>query len=176
MSSLLRPDYYLKRYDLVHPEALRKLGIRVLIVDIDNTLVPARSPMADEPAKRFIRALKEAGVQPVVVSNNMPGRIRALSSQLGVHCFTFSLKPSSRGYKKALQMYGASAREAAILGDQLLTDILGGSRMGMTTILVDPISRKENFFSRFSRMAETRLWKRLAEQNIIRKGHYYGSL
>ena len=46
----------------------------------------------------------------------------------------------------------------------------------MTTILVDPISRRENFFSQFSRMAETRLWKRLAEQNIIRKGHYYGSL
>lgn len=176
MKSRFHPDCYFRSYHDVRPDLLKKHGIRLLIVDIDNTLVPSHQAHADENAVHFIEELRRNGMETAVVSNNVASRIQSISDELHVSCFPFALKPTRHGYLKAMHAFHVTAAETAVLGDQLLTDIWGGKRMGMLCILVDPLSPKDNFFGAINRVLEEGLFHILEKKHILKKGNYYGKL
>lgn len=128
-------------------------NIKVIIFDIDNTLVPHGKPSTPE-VKRFIEGLLEKGLTVCLLSNNCKKRVEIFNHDLKLFAIYRGMKPLSKYFKIILRKYNAMPQETAIIGDQLLSDILGGNLMGMFTILVSPISSKESLIVKPKRWLE----------------------
>ena len=128
-------------YDIDY-EALYRQGIRGLIFDIDNTLVPHGAP-ADARAIALFKKLFETGFKCCLLSNNKPPRVEMFNSPIGAHLICKANKPSVTGYRKAMEAMGTDTSDTLFVGDQLFTDVWGAKRTGIPNILVAPIHPKE---------------------------------
>ncbi len=146
-------------------EALRARGVRGIITDLDNTLAGARTPAAPPEVAEWLNRVRKGGFRIVIVSNNRRSRVSAFAEPLGIPFIYSARKPLTRSFRQALGLMELSAREAAVVGDQLLTDVLGGRRLGLHTILVSPIAPREEGWAtkinrRFERWVRSRLLKK----------------
>lgn len=123
-------------------ERLYREGYRGIIFDIDNTLVPHGAP-ADRKAVALFSRLKEIGFQCCLVSNNKKPRVDMFNKDIKVHTVFLAHKPLSGGYRKAMELMGTDKKNTLVIGDQIFTDLWGGSFMGLKTIMVQPINPKE---------------------------------
>jgi HAD superfamily phosphatase (TIGR01668 family) len=156
----LRPD---SRSDTVYAISLKALharGIRGVILDLDNTLVPWGAREAPPELRGWIAAGRAEGLQFCIVSNNRGARVARLAAALGLPAVTGALKPRRGALRRALGVMGTTPATTALIGDQLFTDILGGNRLGLHTILVRPQSRKEFVLTRAVRWAERLVGRR----------------
>ena len=120
--------------------ALKASGIRLLLADLDNTLVPYGVTLPTDSVRAWKRQLEEVGITLFVLSNNRrPDRPRIFSRGLDVPFIGHAGKPGVAGFCKAMEQMGVTAEQTALVGDQIFTDVLGGNRAGVTTILVKPI-------------------------------------
>ncbi|MCD8005128.1 MAG: YqeG family HAD IIIA-type phosphatase [Oscillospiraceae bacterium] len=120
--------------------ALAAAGVRVLLADLDNTLVPYGVPLPTQALRDWNRSLAAAGVTLFVLSNNRhTQRPCVFCESLGVPYLGHAGKPKTGGFYKALEQMEVKPAQAAVVGDQIFTDILGGNRAGIATILVRPI-------------------------------------
>ena len=118
-------------------------GIRGMIFDIDNTLVPHGGP-ADERAKRLFSDLREMGMETCLLSNNKEPRVASFARAVGgSHYIYKGNKPGIRGYQRAMELMGTDTGNTVFVGDQLFTDVWGARRAGIYSILVKPIHPKE---------------------------------
>jgi len=154
----------------ITPELLTRLGIRAVILDLDNTLVPWHGEALDEAVEDWIRQLRAAGFRLCIASNtHRPGRLRRLAERLQVLYATRVAKPRRGGFVRAMAAMQALPEETAVIGDQLLTDIWGGNRCRLLTILVNPLSPKEFIATRvISRSVERWLLARFTARGWIR--------
>ncbi|MEC0230541.1 YqeG family HAD IIIA-type phosphatase [Paenibacillus alba] len=130
-------------------------GVRGIITDLDNTLVGARDPHATPELIEWLKQLQKMGFKVVIVSNNNHGRVSAFAEPLGIPFIHRAKKPTNGSFHKAMRLLGTNTRQTAVIGDQMLTDVLGGNRMGLYTILVQPISiQDEGFFTKINRRIE----------------------
>lgn len=124
----------------VTPGFLARHGLRALALDMDNTLVRWHSLDVPPEVDEWVEALHAASVGMCIVSNShSPRRVRRLAERLRISWVPSGGKPSIRGFRRAMAALGSTPGQTAVLGDQLLTDILGGNRAGLRTVLVDPI-------------------------------------
>ena len=124
----------------IRPEALAARGIRLLLADLDNTLVPYGVPGPTEAIRAWARSLEGAGVTLVILSNNRsPHRAKRFAQALGVPFLGHAGKPKARSFFRAMEEMGCTPAETAIVGDQIFTDIWGGNNAGVSTLLVEPI-------------------------------------
>lgn len=136
------PDRYVASTYVIDFEKLYKNGIRGLIFDIDNTLVLHGAP-ADERAIRLFKRLKEIGFSCCLISNNQEKRVRTFNEPIQVDYVYNAHKPSTKNYKKAMEIMGTDVSDTVFIGDQLFTDVWGAKRTGIPSILVRPIHPKE---------------------------------
>ena len=134
------PDEYLDSTYSIDFDELAAEGYKGVLFDIDNTLVPHGAP-ADDRAKRLFAHLGEIGMDYCVISNNP--RVKPFADAVQAKYIEDAHKPSTRNYKKAMQMMGCDEKNSLFVGDQLFTDVWGAKRAGMRTILVKPIHPKE---------------------------------
>ncbi|WP_409341411.1 YqeG family HAD IIIA-type phosphatase [Paenibacillus sp. MBLB4367] len=135
--------------------ALRRAGIRGVITDLDNTLVGAKEPVATPKLVEWLNGLRESGFQVVIVSNNSEARVSKFAEPLTVPFIYSARKPMNVAFHKAMGIMGVTPQQTAVVGDQMLTDVLGGNRLGLFTILVQPIALKdEGFFTKINRTIE----------------------
>ena len=121
------------------PELLRERGIRLLMLDFDNTIVPYTT---NEPAERmetWLTAMLASEIRICVVSNSKRDRVRIFCQKYGIPCITHAKKPFSKGINQCLAKYNIPAGEAALVGDQIFTDTLGANCAGVTSVLVKAI-------------------------------------
>lgn len=124
----------------ISPAALAGRGIRLLLADLDNTLVPYGVPEPDQALRDWTAALAAEGITLFVLSNNRkPNRPRRFSEALGVPFIGHAGKPKAASFHRAMAQMGCTPAQTAIVGDQIFTDILGGRSAGVTTLLVEPI-------------------------------------
>lgn len=143
-------------------------GLRALILDLDNTLVPWHGREVAPEIEAWIRSMREGGIQLCIVSNtHRPGRLKELAALLGVQFVPSGGKPRRRGFFRAMEAMGSTAEETAVVGDQVMTDIWGGNRSGLLTILVDPLSQREFIGTR----VVSRSVERLVLQLLEKRGH-----
>ena len=154
MGRFVTPDAYIESIYSISPEGLIKMGIKGLILDIDNTLVPTYTKNADIKVKAFLDNMKKNGIKTAIVSNAKQGRVEQFCRHLDVDYFYNALKPLKKGYRQAIENMGLRPCDVAIAGDQLFTDILGGNLLGMKTLLIKPIDRNEPFMIRLMRLFE----------------------
>lgn len=135
-------------------ELLRTNNIKGLILDVDNTLVAQYIKTPDQKLIEWINLLKSNQFKLCIVSNGSGKRVRKFNESLGLDVIAKARKPSSKGFLSALNMMNLSQSEVAVVGDQLFTDMWGGNRLNMFTILVRPIDKREEFFVRLKRYLE----------------------
>ena len=120
--------------------ALERRGIKLLLADLDNTLVPYGVPLPDERLKAWRDDLNAHGVTLFILSNNRhENRPRMFAEGLDVPFIGHAGKPKTPSFYRAMEQAGVTKEQTAIVGDQIFTDILGGNRAGVSTILVQPI-------------------------------------
>ena len=136
----LVPDRVLTSYREVTAERLEDLGIKLLLCDLDYTLAPRRVREPDGELRRWLEELRERGITVMILSNNRsPARVERFCRSLGIRYVGHAGKPSRRGYREAMTLAGTAPEETAMLGDKLLTDILGARRSGVTALMVEPL-------------------------------------
>ena len=136
----LRPDRLLAAYDNVTPELLRQKGVRLLLCDLDYMLAPKSVKTPPEGVKPWIDGLKAAGITVMILSNNRSGkRVDEFCRQLGIDYVGHAQKPLTKGLRRAMDKAGVTARETAMLGDKLLTDMLAANLAGAAALMVEPM-------------------------------------
>lgn len=144
MFDCIRPNRIVHRLAELSGEELAQQGIRGVILDLDNTLTAWRSVTIATEVELWIGRLRSAGLVACVVSNAATaGRVRPVADRLGLPWVTRAAKPFARGFHRGMHLMGTTIENTAVIGDQLFTDILGGNRLGLFTILVDPVSTRE---------------------------------
>ena len=134
------PDYYFPDIYAIDPERLRARGVKVLLADLDNTLAPYGVPRPSGEVVAWRARLEQAGITLFLLSNSRrPGRAQHYAEALGIPYEGHAGKPKSGGFRRALARMNAAPEEAAIVGDQIFTDILAANLAGVTPILVDAI-------------------------------------
>ena len=136
------PDAYVASTYVISFEKLYEEGIRGIIFDIDNTLVP-HGAKADKRAKELFVKLREMGMSTCLISNNQESRVKMFNEEIGVDYVSNAHKPSTKNYKKAMELMGTDTTNTIFVGDQLFTDVYGAKRTGIRNILVKPIHPQE---------------------------------
>ena len=165
MLEQLFPDLILNEISEIDAATLWQKGYRLLIFDIDNTLVAYHEKDATEKASAFIRFLQEKGFHAALVSNNNRERVERFNKELKLFSVPRAMKPFKRGMKKVMEHFGVPPEKTVLCGDQILTDILGGNRLGLYTILVTPIEINENRFFRIKRRMEAYILAKMKERD-----------
>lgn len=136
----LIPDRILNDYRQVTPALLQQLDIRLLLCDLDYTLAPRSQWDPDADLFRWLQAHREAGITVIIISNNRSDeRVERFCGGLGIHYVGHAGKPSRKGFREAMERAGISKEHTAMLGDKLLTDVLGAQRVGILSLMVEPL-------------------------------------
>ena len=136
------PDAYMDSTYVIDFEKLYKEGIRGVIFDIDNTLVPHGAP-ADERAIRLFARLRSIGLDYCLISNHQLPRVKPFADAVQAKFVEDAHKPSRKNYLKAMKLMHVDLDSCIFVGDQIFTDVYGAKRCGMRTILVKPLHPKE---------------------------------
>ena len=135
----LRPDRLFSDYSGITPELLHEKGIKLLLCDLDYTLAPKYVPRPDDRLRAWLAEMQRAGIRVMILSNNRsPARVERFCRDLGIDYVGHAGKPSPRGYRQAMEKAGVTPGETAMLGDKLLTDVLGANRSGAWAVMVEP--------------------------------------
>ncbi|RNF40990.1 YqeG family HAD IIIA-type phosphatase [Planococcus salinus] len=161
------PSQYVHTVFDITPESLLKKGIKGIITDLDNTLVEWDRPEATPRLIEWLAAMKQAGIQVVIVSNNKEMRVKSFADPLGIPFIFQARKPMGRAFRKALAIMEVKRDKVVVIGDQMLTDIFGGNLNKLHTILVLPVAQSDGFFTRFNRLVERRIMRRLKKKGQI---------
>lgn len=142
MFSVFYPDEYLDSAYEINFESFYERGMRGVIFDIDNTLVPHDAP-ADRQAKELFERLHKLGFSTMLLSNNKEPRVKSFAEEVRTAFLYKAGKPKRGGYRLAMERMGTAEGSTLFVGDQLFTDVWGAKRSGIYSILVKPIHPKE---------------------------------
>ncbi len=135
------------------PAFLTGKGIRLLMLDFDNTIVPYTTNTPTEAMSQWLREMQASPVQLCVVSNSHKDRVKTFCREYGIDCITHAKKPSGKGIRQCLARYGIPPAECALAGDQIYTDTLGANCAGVQSILVRAI-HNHNIWLKLRHVAE----------------------
>ena len=126
-------------YRSITPAFFMRHGIRLLLCDLDYTLAPKYVPRPDDRLRAWLAEMQRAGIRVMILSNNRsPVRVERFCRDLGITYEGHAGKPSVKGFRRAMVRCGVTPRETAMLGDKLLTDVLGANRSGVWAVMVEP--------------------------------------
>ncbi len=167
------PDIYQKSIYTVDYSKLMSRGIKCIFFDLDNTIVEPHSSTPSKKAKDLFIGLKQKGFKVIILTNSPKKRLKPFKDYFGIDGISSACKPFTGKLKKAINEYGYAVNEVAIIGDQIQTDVLVGNRVGITTILVNPITEKDCFLTKCNRFLERRRMKKLRDHDLFCKGRFY---
>lgn len=166
------PDLYYKSVYDINYNKLKQRKIKCLLFDLDNTIAPYSEEVPNQDVKELFHMLS-GDFKVIIMSNSPKSRLRPFKEILNVDTAYSSKKPLKSKYKKIMNIYGYKPEEIACIGDQLMTDIFGGNRIGALTIFVNSIGTYEPIWTKFNRIWERMIIKRLNKKGIFEKGKYY---
>jgi len=166
----LCPNQIAQRLEYIDQQALTEQGIRGLVIDVDNTLTRWQAYDIAPQRLHWIQQAKERFAICLLSNSVRRERITELGQRLAIPAvgrFLLGRKPFAGGFQDAMRHTGTSPEHTAMIGDQLLADILGGNRLGMYTILVRPLSTHEFFLTRLNRPFEAWCLARLQQRGLL---------
>jgi len=163
MIRILRPDFQYDSLPDIPAKELRDKGIKGFLLDLDNTISPWNDRTLTQEVINWFEELKALGLKACIISNNRhPDRVSAIANALEILYVYQAAKPRKSAFLQGLKTLDLNLSEVAVIGDQLFTDVLGGKRMGMKTILVSPIDARE-----FSGTKILRLMERIVGRKVV---------
>lgn len=151
------------------PEDLREIGIKGLIIDLDNTLIPWNHTHASKEAKEWFEVFTKSEIKLLIISNNHVDRVTTFAYPQNIHYIGRAKKPLPFAFRQACKDLDLDKKEVAIIGDQLLTDVLGGNLACLYTILVDPLVNSDAPITRFNRKIESLLLERFYKKGQLER-------
>lgn len=159
------PEYYFKTFNEASADFLLKIGVKGIVLDVDNTLEPYENPLPGEHVVAWLESLKAVGISAAIVSNNGGKRINLFNSVLGLPAYCKALKPFKRNVLKAMADMGTDKSNTILMGDQVFTDVWAAHNTGIRAILVPPIKDKRDVLTRFKRSLEKLILKKYKKLN-----------
>ena len=169
MLHLLIPKQRVRTVHEINLDELKQMGIKGILTDLDNTLIGAKEPNATPELTEWLARVQHLGFKVVVISNNHELRVRTFAQPLRLPFVHKARKPLASSFHRALSTMSLTASETAVIGDQMMTDILGGNRIGLYTIWVNPIAMAdESWFTRhINRNLERFFLSRLRKKGLL---------
>lgn len=157
---MIFPDMYCKNVQSVDIGRLKYEGLEGVAIDVDNTLIDYNQVLSDE-VKNWVEKVKKSGLKICILSNsNNKNKVQKVATALDLEYVMVAKKPFKSGFKKACNLMKLDPVFVAVIGDQLFTDVIGANRMGMFSVYVEPINKKEYWYTK---------WKRPLEAFILSK-------
>lgn len=148
------PEYYFDSFDEASAEFLLSIGIKGIVLDIDNTLEPYEHQKAGEHVVAWFESLWDAGIKTAIVSNNNESRVNIFNEEFGMPAYPRGGKPFKKNVINAMEDMGIDKGEAILMGDQVFTDVWAAHNAGIPAILVPPINDKKDLLTKFKRLLE----------------------
>lgn len=153
--ALVRANRYVSSVDLIDVEELVRAGVRCVLLDRDNTLVPRDARTAPPEIMAWLDRLHEANIATCMVSNNFhTSQVCASADELGCKVVHHAMKPAPFALRIAMRVTGVPAEQCVLVGDQLFTDMIAGNLAGVRTVLVRPQSTTDLWYTHIFRMVE----------------------
>ncbi len=167
------PKCNVRRIEDIDFDFFYKEGKRLLLLDIDNTLMPYDQTLPPKELVAFLEGLTKKGFEIVLVSNNNRGRIEPIARALDLPGIWHAKKPLKMGFKKALRLKNKRFEkpQTLVIGDQIMTDVFGANRTGIDVCLVKPIKKKsEKWYTKLNRKVEEKMLEKIARKD---PDHYF---
>ena len=161
----LLPMWKVESITKLTPEILEEKGIKLLMLDFDNTIVPYTTNAPTDKMAAWLKMMAESTVEICVVSNSKKNRVKIFCGEFGIPCITHAKKPGTKGIRECLSRYGLPKENCALAGDQIYTDVLGGNSAGVQSILVKAI-HNHNFWLKARGVLELP-WRAIAGKRRI---------
>jgi HAD superfamily phosphatase (TIGR01668 family) len=161
ITSKLAPDLFVDSLMDIPLEDLTKKKVKGMIFDLDNTVTEWNNPEIKEEILQWFCVLPQYGITACLVSNNKGPRVMEAAKKLGIPYVAKATKPRRGAFRRAMELLKVSPEETVVVGDQIFTDILGGNRLGLYTVLVSPLSKREFIGTRIMRLVERIALKKL---------------
>lgn len=151
---LFYPKEYINSVKEITIDFIEKYNLKGLILDVDNTLIDYYKKMP-EGIIEWAELMKSYGIKLYILSNsNKKEKVEAVAKNLNVEYINFAKKPLKTGFLKIKKVMNLESENIGVVGDQILTDVLGANRCKMFSILVKPINEKDIFITKFNRFFE----------------------
>lgn len=157
MLNLFLPNKHVNSIFEINPTQLEEKGIKGIITDLDNTLVPWNVRDANQEVIDWFEQMTNHDMKTIIISNNNEERVSIFSKPLNIPYVYSARKPLRSSFKRAANQFHLNNDEIAVIGDQLLTDVLGGNLGGFYTILVTPIVETDAKITKFNRAIERKI-------------------
>ncbi|AUB52182.1 MULTISPECIES: YqeG family HAD IIIA-type phosphatase [Enterococcus] len=165
MFSNYKPTWMVEAVYKITPAQLKKLGIKAVLTDLDNTLIAWNNPDGTEELFTWILEMRNAGIPVVVVSNNNSERVARAVKKFELLYVARALKPLPVGINKAKKMLDLADEEIIMIGDQIMTDIRGANSAGIRSVLVKPIIETDSWKTKFNRFWERKIMSYLVKKH-----------
>ena len=160
MKFTLVPEYKYDRFNDVTAEFLLSIGVKGVLLDVDNTLEPYEHPKPGAHVVAWLNSLSEAGIKAAIVSNNNRTRLDEFNKDLGLVGYFKAGKPFKKNLIKAMNDIGTNKENTIFIGDQILTDVWAAHNAGIRAILVPPINDRSDPLTKFKRILEIPIQKK----------------
>ena len=167
MSLSFLPTMILDAVTDITPELLHSRGVKLLMLDFDNTIVPYTTDAPTNKMLSWIRSMQASDIMLCVVSNSKRDRVKLFCEQYGLSCITHAKKPFSKGIRECLHRFDLPADACALVGDQIFTDTLGANCAGVTSILVTAI-HNHNIWLKLRHVAEMPFISAAKKRRIVK--------
>ena len=150
LAEKLTPNIICEKIQDIDINKLKDLGIKAFIIDLDNTIIPWKENTVPYESLDWVEYVKSLGIKLFILSNTVNiKRLKRVAGDLKVDFIHPSGKPQKKNFIKIADIFNVNTEEVAVIGDQIFTDVLGGKKAGMFTVLVNPLSKKEFFGTKF---------------------------
>jgi len=171
MLHLFCPDFCCASITDISVKWLKSHAVKTIILDVDNTLLPWDSNVPTAENVEWIKSLKNAGFRLILLSNNGRKPIEAICQTVDLPAISWAAKPLSLGFRRALHRLQLKKREEVlVIGDQIITDVLGAKQFGLKVLLVESLSQKEFIVTRLTRKIERAVIKKLTHKGLMPEG------
>jgi len=165
MLKWFKPTWMVRSIYSITPEQLKKHNIKAVLTDLDNTLIAWNNPKATEESIQWIEMMKEAGIPVMILSNNSAERVQGIADYLELDYVPRSLKPSRRAFRSAQEKLQLPKENLLMVGDQIITDVLGSNRFGVRNVLVKPVLESDAWNTKFNRFVELKVMNLLIKSD-----------
>ncbi len=162
-----KPSVYINELKEINLKNLKLQGTKLIICDLDNTLVPHFTKFPNSYAKNFIQTVKDEDLEIVLISNNSSKRVSQFANLLGVEYISNAQKPFTKKIKAFINEKKYKKSEVVMIGDMIIMDILAANFLKMESILVRPIMSYNSEMSNFLNWFERNIFKRLQRNNLL---------
>ena len=173
ISNFFKPSIYVRSFNDVNINQLKRQGIKLFICDLDNTLAPHYTRLPNKDVLKFINKFKNSGIEFILMSNNVKSRVGLFAEKAGIkEWYSNARKPFKTVAKKILDEKKIDPSKVIFMGDQIVMDILVANRLKAESILVQPLVSTDYKMSSFNLFLENRIYKNLEKKNILKRGDF----